>query len=151
MTKRSLSRSKQHLLKSGIAFHGHLGPYLVLGLRMGMLAVRDLKPKQLHELSAVVWTQELPPQSCVLDGIQISSGCTLGKGNIGVRGSRRTKARFRRGNQTLVIGTTEKAETLLSGVSAGLHSLELEQLALSLYRMPDRELFTTSVGKERSR
>ncbi|EMR74644.1 formylmethanofuran dehydrogenase subunit E [Thermoplasmatales archaeon SCGC AB-540-F20] len=32
-----------------------------------------------------MWTGDKnPPISCIIDGIQISSGCTLGKGNISV-------------------------------------------------------------------
>jgi len=139
MKKRS---STQGLLKAGVDFHGHLGPYLVLGLRMGMVAVEMLKPKGLHELSATVWTETSPPQSCILDGIQVSSSCTLGKGNIRVKESRRTKARFRKGNRIVVIGPTEKATRLLSRISADSPQLELQKIALALDRMPERKLFT---------
>lgn len=134
---RKPSSSKQDLLKAGIDFHGHLGPYLVFGLRMGTIAVQQLKPKHIHELSATVWTRTSPPQSCVLDGIQISSSCTLGKGNIRVKESQRTKARFRTGNHTLVIEPTEKAQALLSRVSRRSPQLEVQKIALALHRMPD--------------
>ena len=33
-------------------------------------------------LEADVWCPDAPPPSCVLDGIQISTGCTMGKRNI---------------------------------------------------------------------
>ena len=140
MTRKSAS-SKQYLLKAGVGFHGHLGPYLVFGLRIGMIAVRILKPKRLHELSATVWTRKSPPQSCVLDGIQVSSGCTLGKGNIRVKESRRTKARFRKGRRTVLIGLTEKTTTLLSGIAEETPQRKVEKIARLLYEMPDRELF----------
>jgi len=32
----------EELVERGIRFHGHLGPFLVLGLRMGLLALREL-------------------------------------------------------------------------------------------------------------
>ena len=141
---RKPSSSKQDLLRTGIDFHGHLGPYLVFGLRMGTIAVQQLKPKHIHELSVTVWTRVSPPQSCVLDGIQVSSGCTLGKGNIRVKESQRTKAEFRIGNYTLVIEPSEKAQAMLSRVSRRSPQLEVQKIALALYRMPDRELFNIS-------
>lgn len=65
------------------AFHGHLGPFLVLGLKMGFLAQTILKSDP-FTMKAEVHTRKTPPFSCVIDGIQFSSGCTLGKGNISV-------------------------------------------------------------------
>jgi formylmethanofuran dehydrogenase subunit E len=67
------------------AFHGHLGPYLVLGYRMGRIALRELDSPGHFGLSAVVSSLLTPPQSCLIDGIQLGSGCTLGKRNIEVR------------------------------------------------------------------
>lgn len=142
MTSKS-AFDRQYLLRAGVGFHGHLGPYLAVGLRMGMTAVQMLKPKGLHELSATVWTRTSPPQSCILDGIQVSSGCTLGKGNIRVRESRRTKARFQKGNRTVLIGLTERVIALLSELSEQTPQHELQEIAISLYRMPDRELLVS--------
>ena len=136
--KRALSR--QRLLKEGVGFHGHLGPYLVVGLRMGAIAIQRLKPRRLHELSATVWTKKSPPQSCLLDGIQVSSGCTLGKGNIRVEDSRRTKVEFRKGGRTITIEPSRKATIMLSRVSMGSPQLELKGIAVALHRIPDREL-----------
>lgn len=135
------SKCSRALLNAGVDFHGHLGPYLVLGLRMGMIAVHMLKPKGLHELSATVWTRLSPPQSCLLDGVQVSSGCTLGKGNIRAVASQRTTAKFRKGNSTLVVELTNKAKTLLSRITKHTPQLEIKKTALILHRMPDRQLF----------
>jgi formylmethanofuran dehydrogenase subunit E len=129
--------SLQQLLESGVSFHGHLGPYLVLGLRMGREAVRKLRPKRLHEMSVTVWTGNFPPQSCVVDGIQVASGCTFGKRNITVKKSNITKARFRKGRRTITIAPTKKAVSILSRVSS--HS-KIREISLALYRMPNREL-----------
>jgi formylmethanofuran dehydrogenase subunit E len=62
-------------------FHGHLGPYAVIGYRMGEIAKQQLGSDPFSK-EAVVWTGTKPPLSCIIDGIQVSSGCTLGKGNI---------------------------------------------------------------------
>jgi len=130
------------LLKAGVEFHGHLGPYLVLGLHMGRVAVRMLKPKRIHELSVKVWTRKSPPQSCILDGIQVSSGCTLGKGTITVEESTRTKAGFRKGNRIVVIRPGEAAIRLLTEVSKDSHPLKIREIAIALHQIPDHELLT---------
>ena len=138
-----MKRESRDLLQEGVRFHGHLGPYLALGLRMGIVAVRVLKPKALHELSAKVWTKKTPPQSCLLDGIQVSSGCTLGKGNVRVEAAEHIRATFRKGRRSVLIEPTEKITALLAKVSEQSPA-RLRETARILYRMPDRELFTTT-------
>lgn len=69
-------------LERAVAFHGHLGPYLVLGLKMGDLAIRRLKCKKYFGIASEVKGTLHKPKSCLIDGIQISTGCTYGKGNI---------------------------------------------------------------------
>jgi inosine-uridine nucleoside N-ribohydrolase len=66
------------------AFHGHLGPYVVIGYRMGELALDRLQSGGHFGISAEVHTPLDPPCSCLIDGVQIGSGCTMGKGNIKV-------------------------------------------------------------------
>jgi formylmethanofuran dehydrogenase subunit E len=62
-------------------FHGHLGPWLVIGMRAGSYARRRFKCSP-FELTATVLCPAKPPVRCIIDGIQLSSGCTMGKGNI---------------------------------------------------------------------
>jgi len=64
-------------------FHGHLGPYAVLGYRMGLIANEKIGTDCFSK-NAIVFTGFSPPISCIIDGLQLSSGCTLGKGNIKV-------------------------------------------------------------------
>ncbi|MCX8052205.1 MAG: formylmethanofuran dehydrogenase subunit E family protein [Armatimonadetes bacterium] len=64
------------------SYHGHLGPYLIIGIKMGNRAVAELAPETCFQLSCEVRCPEAPPPSCVIDGIQLSTGCTMGKGNI---------------------------------------------------------------------
>ncbi|MGD9140356.1 MAG: nucleoside hydrolase [bacterium] len=64
------------------AFHGHLGPYVVIGYRMARLALSELGSEGHFGVSAQVHSPLETPRSCLIDGVQIGSGCTLGKGNI---------------------------------------------------------------------
>jgi formylmethanofuran dehydrogenase subunit E len=66
-------------------FHGHLGPYVVIGYRMGRLGLEATGCEGHFDVSAVVYSYLEPPRSCLIDGVQLGSGCTLGKRNIEVR------------------------------------------------------------------
>ncbi|KYK25862.1 hypothetical protein AYK20_04210 [Thermoplasmatales archaeon SG8-52-1] len=80
-------------LKQIEKFHGHIGPYAVIGYRMGLVANKKLGSDPFLK-KAVVFTGTIPPLSCIVDGIQISSGCTFGKGNIKVENKGIAKADF---------------------------------------------------------
>ena len=97
------------LLDYAKRFHGHLGPFLVIGLRMGSLAKERLgNPDPVHSLEAMVELENKRPISCLIDGIQVSSGCTLGKGNIMVTEGRGVWALFRSGGRKLKISLREE-------------------------------------------
>jgi len=64
-------------------FHGHVGPYAILGYRAGKIANRVLGDDPFGK-TALTYTGTTPPVSCFTDGVQFASGCTLGKGNISV-------------------------------------------------------------------
>jgi len=66
----------------GILLHGHLGPFLVAGIRMGLLALELLNSPGYFGIRAESGAGSITPQSCLNDGIQIGSGCTAGKGNL---------------------------------------------------------------------
>ena len=69
-------------LKKAIEFHGHLGPYLVLGLLAGEAALNELKAKKHFGITVKVYGANIKPKSCLIDGLQLSTGATYGKGNI---------------------------------------------------------------------
>ena len=132
---------RSDLLKSATSFHGHLGPYLVLGLRMGLVAVRTLRPREPNELSATVWTEHSPPKSCLLDGVQVSSGCTLGRGNLRVNNASQVQARFRRAKRSVLIRPTATTTKLLDAISRRTTENDLRKLAVCLSSMAEEDLF----------
>ena len=69
-------------LKEAVKFHGHLGPYLILGLLAGELALKKLRCKKYFGLQVRVRGANKKPKSCLIDGLQLSTGATYGKGNI---------------------------------------------------------------------
>jgi formylmethanofuran dehydrogenase subunit E len=64
------------------AFHGHLGPYVVLGYRMGLLARQRTGTGGYFDIEAQPTTRGKPPESCFIDGVQLGTGATTGKGNL---------------------------------------------------------------------
>ena len=74
-------------------FHGHVGPYVVMGYRSGRLAQERLGANA-FKLKAEVSAGTRPPMSCFADGVQLGSGCTLGKGNIRLNEEEQVEARF---------------------------------------------------------
>jgi len=72
------------LEQRAIEFHGHDGPFMTIGLRMGITALEILDVKGWFGLNCEVRLNWSPPDSCVIDGIQSSTGCTMGKKNITV-------------------------------------------------------------------
>ncbi|MCM8797358.1 MAG: formylmethanofuran dehydrogenase subunit E family protein [Candidatus Omnitrophica bacterium] len=81
-------------LEAAKEFHGHLGPYLTLGLLAGELALRELNCKKYFGLYIKVYGAQKKPKSCLIDGLQLSTGATYGKGNIEKFGGRSIKMDF---------------------------------------------------------
>ena len=82
------------LIERGTHLHGHLGPFLIAGIRMGLLALELLDSPGYFGIEAESQTGTVTPLSCLTDGVQIGSGCTLGKGNIRVTDERRPRVYF---------------------------------------------------------
>ena len=62
-------------------FHGHLGVFSIVGAKMGIKA-RELFSVGPDMLEVVTYAGTKPPYSCLNDGIQVSTGATLGMGTI---------------------------------------------------------------------
>jgi len=63
--------------------HGHLGVYAIIGVKMGIRALNYFHC-DIDELTVTSYTGNTPPVSCMNDGIQVSTGATLGHGLITV-------------------------------------------------------------------
>ena len=121
-------------------FHGHLGPYAVIGLRMGKLAVEKIGVRG-KGLKCVVRTGIKPPVSCIIDGIQFSSSCTLGKGNISVENKDLAEAVFFRNDKKLKIKLRNEIK---NRVDKEMSRENEERLSLWVYEMGEEELFDVS-------
>ena len=82
--------------------------------------------------------------SCLADGVQMSSCCTLGKGNITLRDDGEASAEFSDGLRHLQIELLPEVRARIDAETD--HSTE-ETISLDLYLSPDTSLFTITEGK----
>lgn len=75
--------------------HRHLGIYAIIGVKMG-IRVLEYFGAGVDEMTVVSYAGLNPPFSCLNDGLQVSTGATLGHGLISVStdGSRLPAAKF---------------------------------------------------------
>ena len=123
------------LLSLVVRLHGHLGPFMVAGLRMGSTALRLLGHPGYRGIVAEVETGTVPPISCLIAGIQVATGCTPGKGNLVIRDGGRPRATFRANGKVLRI---ELRSPLVERFRA---ATDPEGLARRILRLPEEELF----------
>jgi len=72
------------LLDLAIKFHGHKCSAMPLGLRAGLAAMKKLCVERASnkELFCLFEGGPSHAQMCFADGVQVATGCTLGKENI---------------------------------------------------------------------
>jgi formylmethanofuran dehydrogenase subunit E len=61
-SQKKVEQSEEFLLRA-IEFHGHLGPYLALGLKAGLFA-NQIFGRDPMKIEAYIQTKITPPQSC---------------------------------------------------------------------------------------
>jgi hypothetical protein len=133
----SLDLARDEIMKRAVEFHGHLGPFLVLGVRAGLLA-NSFLGKDCFKTRAIVTTEPNPPNSCFVDGIQFVTGCTMGKRNIKLRKGKETSVLFMKEGQKLRLKVKGR---LLESISKIKSEHGSEKESMRLLHIPSSELF----------
>ena len=61
-------------------YHGHVGPWNVLGWRIGQAALREMKSEWgKHELEMVCYVPPQTPFTCLVDGLSVGTGNSQGR------------------------------------------------------------------------
>ena len=130
-------------------FHGHLGPFLVVGVRMGQFALEclDVEPFRHNagSLSVIAEMGTKPPVSCMIDGIQWSTGCTVGNGKIAVKDLGKPSARFISGGRELRIALRDQVLRRIQS-SLELRPSDFEDLNEEITALKENELFQVNQG-----
>lgn len=141
----SEKKSLESEIEDAERLHGHLGPFLVIGVRMGRTAkqVLDVDLGGNDELRAFVSVPLSTPFSCVIDGIQVATRCTIGNQKLKVENSKEEiVARFERKNPSRVLRIRLNpgvAGTIVDRMSQGS---SVEELAREVMRLSEGTLFS---------
>lgn len=127
-------------LNSAIKFHGHLGPWLVMGLILGELGLKKIKAQKYFGLKIDAKLPYRKPVSCFVDGLQLSSGCTLGKRNISVLNSKNVRVKFTnfKSRKNIIFGINSEFFRQLKKLKTHKES---EYFAHKIFRMKPEEIF----------
>jgi len=133
------------IIKKAADFHGHLGPFLVMGVRMGLIGVRELGARGNDEqLRVTAMTRDFTPFSCVRDGIQVATKCTIGNKKLRLSSSSGIAAKFELQNKeqlTVIVNPTAFDRLKNKLLSENVPPEEVRQLAHLVASMPEEELF----------
>jgi formylmethanofuran dehydrogenase subunit E len=134
----------KEMYDQAVHFHGHPGVFLAIGIRMGLLALRHLHSKGYFELEAFIQTREKPPYQCLVDGIQISAGTTMGKGNLNIDYSSEGEIfgifKTQSGNEIKIIVLPKFLELIKKQIK-GMDRFEMHDVAKQVLEMDEKEMF----------
>lgn len=146
-SRRSREQDMDKLLKVATSFHGHYGPFLTLGVRMGLVGLRELRAKEGDtQLRVTAMLEYSLPFSCMLDGIQTATKCTVGNKRLLWKESKELGAIF------LLDNTGRQVEVKVNQAMVRELSRRLDQkkplseavrqLASDVASRPEEELFS---------
>lgn len=147
VTKEDTSKNHSPIIEKAESFHGHLGPFLVIGVRMGQVGLNRLR---VAEAKSIRITASLPlhvPFSCILDGLQIATKCTVGNRKLSLVDSAKIEAEFKRkdGGQKITVALNQSViEKLELLPKEPLTDEELRELAWRVASVPEDELFVVA-------
>lgn len=139
--------------------HGHLGVYSLIGVKMGIRA-REILHAGMDELEVESFAGSEPPVSCLTDGLQVSTGASLGRGSVRVNSSVKQipSARFKKGSTVLIL--TLKKEIVAAirtdiqkaidqyGLNTVRYFEEIRKYSLDYWNQLDRkDIFMISIEK----
>jgi len=145
-SKRSQKQGLNTLLKAATDLHGHFGPFLTLGLRIGLLGLRELGAKEGDtQLHVATMLEYVLPFSCMLDGIQTSTKCTIGNKRLTWKESKEFGAMFlleNSGQKVEVKVNSAVIQELSRRLDKKPSDAEVRKLALNIASRPEEQLFS---------
>lgn len=136
-------------IKNAENLHGHLGPFLIIGVKMARFAKKTLNVNKdkLWDMQVMAQLPLITPFSCVLDGIQAATRCTVGNRKLEIRnsdGDVMAIFRIKSQNKALKIHVNRQVlEMLIEQLSKGVPN---EELAWKIALMPESQLFKVENG-----
>jgi len=133
-------------IAGAVDFHGHLGPFLVIGVRMGIIGIREigLRDNNYGKLRVTAHLKYSIPISCTLDGLQATTKCTIGNQKLKLIDSPNIAAKFTLPNGkevTIEINSITYNKLKSQLLSEKNSPKEVEHLAQLIASMPEEDLF----------
>jgi formylmethanofuran dehydrogenase subunit E len=111
---------------------------------MGLLANETLGRDPMGT-TAIVAVEPRPPKSCLVDGVQFTTGCTMGKGNIEIaRATGPISVVFKKGESALKISIRNDFLGLMDRDLEGATEKAVIDYAYRIMDTPVDQLFETS-------
>lgn len=122
-------------------FHGHLGPNVLMGVRMGEHACGVAGIPRYFGLTVVVECPDGPPPTCLIDGLQISCGATMGKENISHKTAERVQVTFKDNatGKTVVYRPKDSTREMIKKWASD--KVRLHDQSMYIYEMKPEDLF----------
>ena len=129
-------------LRRAAEFHTHLGPFLVVGLRMGRVVTRELGSEP-FTIRLTANTGRVPPHSFCVDGLQVSTPCTVGNGGLAVADTRDMSVVAVKGDATLSV---RLREDVWQRIERECTHENQEAFACDIWEMPEDALLVVEHG-----
>jgi len=141
-----LDQKTQNWLNRAVEFHGHLGPFVALGVRLGLVGLRETDGRgESSKLHITVTLENRIPLSCAVDGIQVVTGCTIGNKRLKIRHGKSLTASFQiQGVEPVrvIVNKVALDELKRRVLSQRLMSDKLREVAVDIASMSEERLFT---------
>jgi formylmethanofuran dehydrogenase subunit E len=126
-------------------YHGHVGPWNVLGWRIGQAALREFKSQWgRHELEVVCYVPPQTPYTCLADGLSVGTGNSQGRLDLRMAEVLTCSQAFvavgRKDGKGDVLELRPQPEYLKSILNQPVE--KLEALCQDCAKMPEEKLFT---------
>jgi formylmethanofuran dehydrogenase subunit E len=147
--ERNVDTELMSIVERAAEFHGHLGPFLVIGVRMGLIGLRKLGiEKNDGNLRITAMLRDHVPFSCTIDGIQVATKCTLGNQKLKSIDSQGIVAEFELQHREKLTVAVNPAtfNRLRNRLLEDVPPEETRKLAWMVASMPEEELFI--IGSE---
>ena len=133
------------LLGKAAEFHGHLGPFLVIGVRIGLIGLKKIGKHDAGQLGIEVSLPLHVPFSCIIDGLQVSTNCTVGNQKLSFEDCPSIQVTFERkdNGQKIVVALNQSVFEKLKSqlLQETLSDEEIRNLAWKVAAIPEDELF----------
>lgn len=151
LAKQKIDTKTKYLLKKAEELHGHFGPFLVVGARMGQVGLKRLgMSKHTNSLRVSLSVPFKVPYSCAVDGVQISTKCTIGNQKLQLKNADKIEACLEdlSKKRKITIAPQPTVLTMLEKqvVAKNLSDDEICKMAWRIASMPETGLFSVKNG-----